>query len=325
MACVSRAFVGREELERDGDQAADLLEVARTRGAQECFQFGERELDRIEVRTVRREESNERAHLLDRGPHLRLFVDREVVEHDDVAWAQRRHQHLFDVGEERRTIDGPIEHRRCAETLETERGDHRVGLPVTARACDRAVGCRAGCGRSAVTDRSSRRIHRERHTAGHRGAAAPRATADAQRRRRAGVVRRRVPFFLTVRPSRSISRHSVLRAAVVCNASRSSANVASGRAAISARQPILLAGQDPRPKLGLLTWRDSSRFRGGAAPTDGPMRGLPRTSRRPPRRPRWCPTPAPPAPARSIEYGAIVTSRWRITMAAVTMYKSKTL
>ena len=89
--------------------------------------------DRIEVRTVRREESNKRADLLDRGPHLGLLVGREVVEDDDIAWAQRRHQDLFDVGEERWTINGPIEHRGRAETLKTKRGDHRVGLPVTAR------------------------------------------------------------------------------------------------------------------------------------------------------------------------------------------------
>ena len=133
VACVRRAFVGREELKRDGDEAADLLEVARTSGAQEGFQFGERELDRIEVRTVRREESNQRADLLDRGPHLRLLVGGEVVEYDDVAWAQRRHQHLFDVREERRTINGPIEHRGRAHTLKTERGDDGVCLPVTAR------------------------------------------------------------------------------------------------------------------------------------------------------------------------------------------------
>jgi len=133
VACVGGAFVGREELERDRDEAADLLEVAWTGGTQERFQFGERQLDRIEVRTVRREESNEGAHVLDRGLHLRLLMDREVVEDDDVARAQRWHQDLFDVGEERRAIHGPIEHRGRAQTLKTERGDHRVGLPVTAR------------------------------------------------------------------------------------------------------------------------------------------------------------------------------------------------
>jgi hypothetical protein len=102
-------------------------------GAQEGFQFRERELDRIQVRTIGREESHERPHLLNRGPHLRLLVGREVVEDDDLAGAQRRHQDLFDVGEERRTINGPIKHRGRAQPLETERGDHRVGLPVTAR------------------------------------------------------------------------------------------------------------------------------------------------------------------------------------------------
>ncbi len=73
------------------------------------------------------------ADLLDRGTDFWLLVDGEVVEDDDIAWVQRRHQHLFNVGKERRTIDGPIEHRRRAETLKTERGDHRVGLPVAAR------------------------------------------------------------------------------------------------------------------------------------------------------------------------------------------------
>src|SRR2546430_5660920 len=43
VACVGRAFVGREELQRDSDETADLLQGARTSGAQEGFQFGERE------------------------------------------------------------------------------------------------------------------------------------------------------------------------------------------------------------------------------------------------------------------------------------------
>jgi hypothetical protein len=133
VAYVGRAFVGREELERERDEAADLLEGTRTGGAQERFQLRERQLDRIEVGTVRREESNEGAHVLDGGPHLRLLVDREVVEDDDIARTQRWHQDLFDVGEERRAIDGPIEHRGRAQPLKTERGDHRVGLPVPAR------------------------------------------------------------------------------------------------------------------------------------------------------------------------------------------------
>jgi hypothetical protein len=68
-------------------EAADLFEATRTGGAQEGFQFRERELDRIQVRTIGRQESHECRHLLDRGPHLWLLVGREVVENDDIAGA----------------------------------------------------------------------------------------------------------------------------------------------------------------------------------------------------------------------------------------------
>ena len=132
MPGVIGAFVGREEAERYGDEAADLLVVTRAGGAQERFEFGEREFDRIEIRTVGREESQVRAHLLDRHPDLGLLMHPEVVQHDDISRSQRGHQHLFDVGEETRTIDRPIKDRWGAETLEPQRGNHRVGFPMTA-------------------------------------------------------------------------------------------------------------------------------------------------------------------------------------------------
>jgi hypothetical protein len=132
MACVVGAFLGREEGERCREQVADLVKGTGPRGAEECFQFGERELDGIEVGAVGREEPQVGARLRDRHRHLGLLVDGEIVEHDDIAGLQRRDQDLFDVGEETRTIDRSIEHRRRAEPVEAQRGDHRVGLPVTA-------------------------------------------------------------------------------------------------------------------------------------------------------------------------------------------------
>ena len=47
--------------------------------------------------------------------------------------AQRRHQDLLDVGEKGRRVDRSVEHRGRAEPVESERRDHRVGLPMTAR------------------------------------------------------------------------------------------------------------------------------------------------------------------------------------------------
>ena len=132
MSCVGNTFVGREELKRDRDEAADLLVAARASSAQEGFQFGERELDRIEVWTVRRKEPNVCAHALDGGADLGLLMGRQVIEHDDVARVQRGHQHLLNVREKAWTIDRPIEDGRRAKAGEPKGGDNGVRLPVTA-------------------------------------------------------------------------------------------------------------------------------------------------------------------------------------------------
>ena len=102
-----RAFVGREESERRRDQRADLIKGARPRGAEERFQFGEGQLDRIEVGAVGRQEPEVRAGLSIAVADLGLLVDGEVVEHHDIPWPQRGDQHLFDVGEETRMSIGP--------------------------------------------------------------------------------------------------------------------------------------------------------------------------------------------------------------------------
>ena len=133
MSDVVPTFGRREECERGGDEGGDLIEAARPRRAQERFQFGEREFDRIEVGTVGRQESEVRAGGLDRGPHLGLFVHRQVVEDDDVAAVQRRHQDLLDVGQEARIVDGAIEDRGRGQAVRPQRDDDRVRLPVTAR------------------------------------------------------------------------------------------------------------------------------------------------------------------------------------------------
>ena len=101
----------REQLERDRDELDDLVEAARSRGAQEGFQLRKREFDRIEVRTVRRQKAEPGADAFNRGLDVRLFVHREVVEDDDVAGAQRRDEDLLDVREERGVVDRAVEDR----------------------------------------------------------------------------------------------------------------------------------------------------------------------------------------------------------------------
>ena len=127
------AFLRREELQRDCDKLDDLVEGARSRGAEEGFQLRKRELDRIEVRTIGWEKAETGPDAFNGGLHLRLLVDHQVVEDDNVAGAQRGHQHLLDIGEERRIVERAIEDRGRLQSIETERRDDGVRLPMPAR------------------------------------------------------------------------------------------------------------------------------------------------------------------------------------------------
>jgi hypothetical protein len=133
VAHVVGAFGGGEEAERGRHQRAHLIEAPWASGAKKRFQFGKGLLDRIEVGAVGRQKAEMRLRGFNCGANLRVLVDRQVVEYDDVARAQRGHQHLFDIREERGTVDGPIEDRRRGEPLEAQPDDEGVGLPVTAR------------------------------------------------------------------------------------------------------------------------------------------------------------------------------------------------
>lgn len=73
-----------------------------------------------------------RACLLEGTSNLRLLVDREVIEDHDIAGLKRRHQHVFDIREERGTVDGPVKDGRRVEAIEAEGGDDRMRLPMTA-------------------------------------------------------------------------------------------------------------------------------------------------------------------------------------------------
>src|SRR5258705_6061503 len=91
------AFAWRKEVQRDFYELDDLVEAARSRGPQKCFQLGEGELDGIEVRAVGRQEAQPRTDPFNRRLHLRLFVHREVIEDDDLAGAKRPDEHLLDI------------------------------------------------------------------------------------------------------------------------------------------------------------------------------------------------------------------------------------
>lgn len=60
-----------------------------------------------------------RAGGFDRGADLGLFVDDQIVEHDDVPGPQRWDEHLLDVGQKADVVDRAVEDSGRAVTRST--------------------------------------------------------------------------------------------------------------------------------------------------------------------------------------------------------------
>lgn len=96
------------------------------------FEFGEGVLNGIEIGTVRRKVDQLGAAGFDGFSNAGNFVRREIVHDDDVAWPQRRCQHLFDPGTEAFSVHRSVEKHRRDEAVEREstyKGD-RFPVPV---------------------------------------------------------------------------------------------------------------------------------------------------------------------------------------------------
>ena len=54
----------------------------------------------------------------------------EIVDHDDVAWLERRDQHLPDLSAEQRPIDRAIDHTWRGDGVVAQRGEERQRAPA---------------------------------------------------------------------------------------------------------------------------------------------------------------------------------------------------
>ena len=57
----------------------------------------------------------------------------EIVEDHDVAWLQRRHEELFDIGVEALAVDGPVEQTGRFDAVDAQSGEESGGLPLALR------------------------------------------------------------------------------------------------------------------------------------------------------------------------------------------------
>ena len=97
--------------------------------ANDGFECGEAQLDRVEVGAVGRQEPSGRAGRFNGGPPAGDRVGGEIIGDDDVAGLQRGDEDLFDVGEEAGPVHRAIPDPGGGEPRHPQRRDEGAALP----------------------------------------------------------------------------------------------------------------------------------------------------------------------------------------------------
>ena len=101
--------------------------------SQQSFELGEDLLNGVEVGGVFRQKDEASPDIADRSSHGLSLVGAEIVEDHDVAWLQRRHEELFDIGVEALAVDGPVEQAGRVDAVVAQGGEESRGLPLALR------------------------------------------------------------------------------------------------------------------------------------------------------------------------------------------------
>ena len=101
--------------------------------SQECFEFGEQHLDRVEIRRVLRQILQRCAGSFDGFFDAGNFVCGQIVDHHDVAAPERRCQALFDISYERHSVDRPVEDHWRRHPIVPQGSHERDHLPCSLR------------------------------------------------------------------------------------------------------------------------------------------------------------------------------------------------
>ena len=131
MMDVVAAFGGGEARQTRTEERPERVDRAAAGFADDGFEFGEAQLDGVEVGTVGRQEAQRRAGRFNSVAHAVDFVRGEVVGNHHVTGLQRRYEDLFDVGEEAGPVHRAIEDPRRGEPRHPQRGDEGTALPPT--------------------------------------------------------------------------------------------------------------------------------------------------------------------------------------------------
>ena len=133
MMDVVAALGGGEARQTLTEERPERVDRAAAGFADDGFEFGEAQLDGVEVGAVGREEAQRRADGFNGVAHAVDFVSGEIVGNHDVAGLQRRHEDLFDVGEEADPVHRAIQDAWSGQPRHPQRGDEGAAFPPTLR------------------------------------------------------------------------------------------------------------------------------------------------------------------------------------------------
>ncbi len=130
MPDIVHAFLWRELLNNFGDGLPEFISCTRGRLSEQGLEFGEGQLDGIEVRGIGRQIEQEGVGALDRLTDAIDLVAREIVHDDDIARLESGGKNLLGVGLEGGAVHRPVQHHWGGQAAETQTGDEGGGLPM---------------------------------------------------------------------------------------------------------------------------------------------------------------------------------------------------
>lgn len=133
MSNVVGTFVGLELIEERSDPLPCCLDGPLFGFPHEGLQLGEHHLDGVEIGTIGRQEEEVCACGADRLADAVALMAAEIVENDDVARSQGRHESLFDPGLKDSAVHRAVEHVWRDDAVVSQSGQEGQRLPMAMR------------------------------------------------------------------------------------------------------------------------------------------------------------------------------------------------
>src|SRR5271169_1329983 len=131
MAEKMGAVSGADVVEHPLHIVPQFLDAAVFGAAQQLLELGERQLNRIQIRTVRRQVEHARPSSLNHLCNASALMAGEVVHHHNVTWLESPNQYLLHESLKHIPVDGSIDSGCATHAGVIQRGDERRGFPVS--------------------------------------------------------------------------------------------------------------------------------------------------------------------------------------------------